>query len=99
MPQINALPAEVTPGGTDVFPMQTAAGGGGSTKKVTLTNLLATVAALSGATFTGAIVLASFTDATRGAAGTAGKVIYNTDDLQLNIDNGTNWTLPDGTTT
>lgn len=39
------------------------------------------------------------TDATRGSPGTAGRVIFNTDDGQLNIDDGTNWTLPDGTTT
>lgn len=39
------------------------------------------------------------TDATRGAAGTAGLVIFNSDDGQLNIDDGSNWTLPDGTTT
>lgn len=41
----------------------------------------------------------SFTDGTRGAAGTAARVIFNTTDGQLNIDDGTNWTLPDGTTT
>jgi hypothetical protein len=41
----------------------------------------------------------TFTDANRGAAGTAGRVIYNSDDGQLNIDDGSNWTLPDGTTT
>lgn len=41
----------------------------------------------------------TFTDATRGAAGTKGRVIFNEDDGQLNIDDGTNWTLPDGTTT
>jgi len=38
-------------------------------------------------------------DATRGTAGTAGRIVFNTDDGQLNIDDGTNWTLPDGTTT
>ena len=38
-------------------------------------------------------------DSTRGAAGKAGRVIYSTTDGQLNIDDGTNWTLPDGTTT
>ena len=41
----------------------------------------------------------SYTDATRGSAGTAGRIIFNTDDGQINIDDGTNWTLPDGTTT
>lgn len=44
-------------------------------------------------------VLYSRTDANRGAAGTAGRIIFNTDDGKLNIDNGSNWTLPDGTTT
>jgi hypothetical protein len=43
--------------------------------------------------------LKSYTDATRGAPGTAGRVIFNTTDGQLNIDDGVNWTLPDGTTT
>ena len=45
------------------------------------------------------LVLPSYTDTTRPSPGTAGKVIFNTDDGQLNIDDGTNWTLPDGTTT
>lgn len=40
-----------------------------------------------------------YDDAGRPAAGTAGRVIFNTTDGQLNIDDGTNWTLPDGTTT
>ena len=39
------------------------------------------------------------TDATRGAAGEAGRVVFNSDDGKLNVDDGTNWTLPDGTTT
>lgn len=39
------------------------------------------------------------TNATRGAAGTAGRIIFNSDDGNLNIDDGTNWILPDGTTT
>lgn len=39
------------------------------------------------------------TDATRGGADEPGRVIYNEDDGQLNIADGTNWTLPDGTTT
>ncbi len=39
------------------------------------------------------------TDASRGSAGNEGIVIFNSDDGQLNIDDGTNWTLPDGTTT
>ena len=40
-----------------------------------------------------------YTDANRPAAGADGKVILNSDDGQLNIDDGTNWTLPDGTIT
>jgi len=44
-------------------------------------------------------VLYKRTDANRGAAGTAGRLIFNTDDGKLNVDDGTNWTLPDGTTT
>jgi hypothetical protein len=40
-----------------------------------------------------------YTDATRPAAGTAGRMIYNSTDGNLNIDNGTNWILPDGTAT
>jgi len=43
--------------------------------------------------------LGTYTDAQRPSAGTAGLIIFNTDDGQLNIDDGTNWTLPDGTTT
>lgn len=39
------------------------------------------------------------TDATRGAAGTAGRVIFNSDDGNMNIDTGSAWILPDGTTT
>jgi len=50
-------------------------------------------------TFTGNVILPSQTDGNRGAAGTAGRIIFNTDDGQLNIDDGSNWTLPDGTTT
>jgi len=40
-----------------------------------------------------------FTNATRPPAGNAGRLIFNTDDGLLNVDNGTNWTLPDGTIT
>ncbi|MBL4699979.1 MAG: hypothetical protein JKX85_01865 [Phycisphaeraceae bacterium] len=45
------------------------------------------------------VIMPTYTDATRPAAGYAGRVIFNTDDAQLNIDTGTVWTLPDGTTT
>lgn len=47
----------------------------------------------------GKLALVVYTDATRPSAGIAGRVIFNSDDGQLNIDNGTNWTLPDGTIT
>ncbi|GJM23931.1 MAG: hypothetical protein DHS20C16_03460 [Phycisphaerae bacterium] len=47
----------------------------------------------------GDLVVQNYTDGTRPAAGTAGRIIFNTDDGQLNVDDGTNWTLPDGTTT
>ena len=39
------------------------------------------------------------TDATRGDPGAEGRVIFNVDDGNLNIDDGTNWILPDGTAT
>jgi len=41
----------------------------------------------------------TYTDTSRPAAGVIGKIIFNSTDGQLNIDDGTNWTLPDGTTT
>lgn len=47
----------------------------------------------------GDLVLRSRTDANRGAAGTAGRIIFNTDDGAINVDNGTNWTDAQGTTT
>ena len=52
----------------------------------------------AGAAF-GGLFLHPFTDATRPSPGNAGRVIYNADDGNLNIDNGTNWILPDGTVT
>jgi len=60
-------------------------------KKVTLENIYLDS--------NGFFQLPTNTNAGRGAAGTAGRVFFNTDDGQLNIDDGTNWTLPDGTTT
>ena len=39
------------------------------------------------------------TDATRGAAGQAGRVIFNTTDSLLNVDDGTGWTDAQGTPT
>lgn len=38
-------------------------------------------------------------DSNRGNPGQAGRVIFNTDDGQINIDDGTDWTLSDGTVT
>ena len=43
--------------------------------------------------------LKKYSDSTRPSPGTAGRVIFNTTDGNLNIDNGTNWILPDGTVT
>lgn len=41
-----------------------------------------------------------YSDATRPTAGPQDPlIIFNTDDGNLNIDNGTAWILPDGTTT
>lgn len=39
------------------------------------------------------------TDSDRGVAGQKGRVIFNEDDGNINIDNGTDWILPDGTIT
>lgn len=39
------------------------------------------------------------TDATRDSPGSAGKVIFNVDDGNMNIDTGTGWVLPDGSAT
>lgn len=44
-------------------------------------------------------VAPSYTDSLRPTAGVAGRIIFNTDDGQLNVDDGTSWTLPDGTST
>lgn len=38
-----------------------------------------------------------YTDLTRPLAGNAGAVIFNSDSGLMNIDNGTDWTTPDGT--
>lgn len=43
--------------------------------------------------------LVPYTDATRPAAGIAGRVIYNSDDGNLNIDTGSQWVTPDGVIT
>ena len=40
-----------------------------------------------------------FNNTNRPAAATAGRAIYNTDDNTINLDDGTNWRLPDGTIT
>lgn len=39
------------------------------------------------------------TDATRGDPGNIGRMIFNVDDGMINVDDGLNWTLPDGTIT
>ena len=45
----------------------------------------------------GDIVFQSYSTANRPTAGTPGRVIFNTNDGNLNIDNGSNWVLPNGT--
>lgn len=45
---------------------------------------------------TGTLVLPRFTDVERPAAGRAGRILFNTDDGNLNIDDGSGWILPDG---
>ena len=47
----------------------------------------------------GDLLVGVYTDGTRPAAATAGRIIFNSDDGQLNIDTGAAWTLPDGTAT
>lgn len=47
----------------------------------------------------GILQLTPIADADRPAAGVEGRVIFNSDDGNLNIDNGVNWILPDGTIT
>lgn len=54
-----------------------------------------TIVTIDGST----IRIPSGTDASRGSAGNAGRMFFNTDDGQINISDGTNWTLPDGTST
>lgn len=57
------------------------------------------VVRVSNAVMANEIRLVAKTDANRPAAGIAGRVIYNSDDGNLNIDTGTQWVLPDGTIT
>lgn len=45
------------------------------------------------------LTIGVYTNGTRPLAGTAGRIIFNQTDGQLNIDDGSNWTLPDGSTT
>jgi hypothetical protein len=47
----------------------------------------------------GDIVVPGYDNAGRPAAGTAGRVIWNTDDVNMNFDTGAAWILPDGTVT
>lgn len=44
-------------------------------------------------------LIPTFSDAQRPAAGVQGRIIFNATDANLNIDDGTNWILPDGTIT
>ena len=50
-------------------------------------------------TFDADTILRSRTNANRGAAATAGRIIFNTDDAAINVDDGTNWTDAQGTNT
>jgi len=45
------------------------------------------------------LLVGIYSDANRPTPGVAGRVIFNTTDGNLNIDDGTNWILPDGTIT
>lgn len=83
--EVNELTEKTSPVETDLLLINDSADSNNA-KKVQMINSIA-----------GKVPVKS--DGTRGAAGTAGRVIFNTTDGQLNIDNGTNWTLPDGTTT
>lgn len=47
----------------------------------------------------GRIEMAVLTDCTRGCPGTAGRVIFNSTDGNLNMDNGCAWILPNGCVT
>jgi hypothetical protein len=47
----------------------------------------------------GKVKVGVFTNGTRGSPPEAGTIIFNTNDGQLNISDGANWTLPDGSTT
>lgn len=44
-------------------------------------------------------ILPTYTDVTRPDPEAAGAMIFNTDDGQINVSNGVNWTLSDGTIT
>ena len=54
-----------------------------------------------GDTMKGPLGFKSYTDTNRPTASDqeAGTAIWNSDDGKLNISDGTDWTLPDGTTT
>ncbi len=54
---------------------------------------------MSGMPILFAPILWTYSDATRPAPVNPGMLIFNTDDGQLNIATGTDWTLPDGTVT
>ncbi len=54
---------------------------------------------LSSISADGSITMRLYTDATRPASGNTGTIIFNTTDGNLNIWNGSNWILPDGSIT
>ena len=43
--------------------------------------------------------LPTVNDETRPKAGKTGRLVFNMTDAQINVDDGTDWTLPDGSTT
>lgn len=50
----------------------------------------------SGTAWLPGVRLPTVTDGTRGAAGNAGRIIYNSSDGGLNVDNGSAWRAPSG---
>lgn len=47
----------------------------------------------------GMLRLPRYADSERPPAGEAGRIVYNEDDENINVDDGSTWILPDGTTT
>lgn len=97
-----------TNGGTDHINLVTAGAGSNividanGTGSITLSLsgvALQTITSTLTSFLTNHVRLPNKSDASRGAASLAGRIIYNTSDGKINIDTGTNWTLADGTVT